>query len=63
MTLSEAVELVLEASTMGSGGEIFVFEMGKILKIRDLACKLIRLAGLVPEKDINIQYIGFFIFI
>jgi len=58
MTLTEAVELVLEASTMGSGGEIFVFEMGKMVKIRDLACKMIRLAGLVPEMDIKIKYIG-----
>jgi len=58
MTITEAVELVLEASTMGSGGEIFVFEMGKMVKIRDLACKMIRLAGLVPEKDIKIKYTG-----
>ncbi|HTL06618.1 MAG TPA: nucleoside-diphosphate sugar epimerase/dehydratase [Chitinophagaceae bacterium] len=58
MTISEAVQLVLEAATMGKGAEIFVFDMGKPVKIADLALKMIRLAGLVPGEDIQIKYIG-----
>ena len=58
MTIPEACQLVLEAGIMGKGGEIFVFDMGKPLKINDLACQMIRLAGLVPDKDIKIVYIG-----
>lgn len=58
MTIPEAVQLVLEACTMGHGGEIFVFDMGKPVKILDLACKMIKLAGLVPGKDIGIEYTG-----
>lgn len=58
MTISEAVQLVLEAGTAGNGGEIFVFDMGKPVKIVDLARKMIRLAGLVEEKDIKIVYSG-----
>ena len=58
MTIPEAVQLVLEAGTMGHGGEIYVFDMGKPVKIIDLARKMIQLAGLKPEKDIEIVYTG-----
>lgn len=58
MTIPEAVQLVLEAATMGKGSEIFVFDMGRPVKIADLATKMIRLAGLTPEEDIKIVYTG-----
>ncbi|MCF8320850.1 MAG: polysaccharide biosynthesis protein [Flavobacterium sp.] len=58
MTIPEACQLVLEAGAMGNGGEIFIFDMGEPVKIIDLARKMIRLAGLVPEVDIKIQTIG-----
>ncbi|HTE24850.1 polysaccharide biosynthesis protein [Flavitalea sp.] len=58
MTIPEAVQLVLEAGTMGTGGEIFIFDMGKPVRIVDLAKKMIRLAGLVPDEDIRIVYTG-----
>lgn len=58
MTIQEACQLVLEASSMGKGGEIFVFDMGKSLKIIDLAKKMIQLAGLEIGKDIKIEIIG-----
>lgn len=58
MTIPEACRLVLEAGCMGSGGEIFVFDMGKSVKIVELAKKMIRLAGLVPNEDIKIAYSG-----
>lgn len=58
MTIPEAVQLVLEAGTMGKGGEIFIFDMGKPVKINDLAINMIKLAGLVPNKDIKIVYTG-----
>jgi FlaA1/EpsC-like NDP-sugar epimerase len=58
MTIPEAVQLVLEAGTMGTGGEIFIFDMGQPVKITDLALKMIKLAGLQPEKDIKIVYTG-----
>ncbi len=58
MTIPEACSLVLEAGTMGKGGEIFVFDMGEPVKIADLATKMIKLAGLVPGKDIKVDYIG-----
>lgn len=58
MTIPEAVQLVLEAGTMGIGGEIFIFDMGQPVKIIDLALKMIKLAGLQPEKDIKIVYTG-----
>lgn len=58
MTISEAVQLVLEAGVMGVGGEIYIFDMGKPVKISDLAMNMIRLAGLVPDKDIKITYTG-----
>jgi FlaA1/EpsC-like NDP-sugar epimerase len=50
--------LVLEAGAMGEGGEIFIFDMGSPVKIVDLAKKMIRLAGYVPEIDIKIEYTG-----
>jgi FlaA1/EpsC-like NDP-sugar epimerase len=58
MTIPEACQLVLEAGAMGKGGEIFIFDMGKPVKIIDLANKMIRLAGLVPEQDIKIKIVG-----
>lgn len=58
MTIPEACRLVLEAGCMGKGGEIFVFDMGKSVKIVELAKKMIRLAGLVPNQDIKIAYSG-----
>jgi nucleoside-diphosphate-sugar epimerase len=58
MTIPEACHLVLEAFAMGNGGEIFVFDMGKPIKIKDLAANMIRLAGYVPNVDINIIYTG-----
>lgn len=58
MTIPEAVQLVLEAGTMGHGGEIFVFDMGKPVKIADLATKMVLLAGLKPGIDIDIVYTG-----
>lgn len=56
MTISEACQLVLEAGAMGQGGEIYLFEMGEPIKIADLAQKMIRLFGLEPGKDIQIEY-------
>ncbi|MBQ3998905.1 MAG: polysaccharide biosynthesis protein [Paludibacteraceae bacterium] len=58
MTIPEACCLVMEASTLGEGGEIFVFDMGKPVKILDLARNMIRLAGYIPEKDIPIIFTG-----
>jgi FlaA1/EpsC-like NDP-sugar epimerase len=58
MTIPEACQLVLEAGCMSKGGEIFVFDMGKPVRITDLANQMIRLSGLVPEKDIKIEYTG-----
>ena len=58
MTIPEAVQLVLEAGTVGNGGEIYVFDMGQPVKIADLAKNMIKLAGLVPDKDINVVYTG-----
>jgi len=58
MTIPEACRLVLEAGCMGKGGEIFIFDMGKSVKIVELAKKMIRLAGLVPNQDVKIQYTG-----
>ena len=58
MTIPEACQLVLEAGTIGNGGEIFVFDMGMPVKIADLAKKMIRLSGLEPGVDIKIEYTG-----
>lgn len=58
MTIPEACQLVLEAGTMGKGGEIFIFDMGEPVKIIDLARKMIKLAGLTPDKDIKIEITG-----
>lgn len=58
MTIPEACQLVLEAGAMGKGGEIYIFDMGKPVKIIDLAKKMIRLAGFIPDKDIEIKIIG-----
>ena len=58
MTIPEACQLVLEAGAMGNGGEIFIFDMGQPVKIIDLAKKMIRLAGFVPEKEIPIKVVG-----
>ncbi|WP_449038437.1 UDP-N-acetylglucosamine 4,6-dehydratase family protein [Parabacteroides goldsteinii] len=58
MTIPEACRLVLEAAFMGKGNEIFVFDMGTPVKIADLARRMIELAGLIPDEDIEIQYTG-----
>lgn len=58
MTIPEACRLVLEAGCMGNGGEIFIFDMGRSIKIIDLAKRMIKLAGLIPNQDINIEYSG-----
>jgi FlaA1/EpsC-like NDP-sugar epimerase len=58
MTIPEACQLVLEAGFMGSGGEIFVFDMGEPVKIVDLARQMIKLSGYEPDKDIKIEYTG-----
>jgi FlaA1/EpsC-like NDP-sugar epimerase len=58
MTIPEACQLVLEAGAMGNGGEIYIFDMGEPVKILDLAKKMIRLAGFIPDKDIDIKIIG-----
>lgn len=58
MTIPEACRLVMEAATMRRGNEIFVFEMGKPIKIVDLAKRMIELAGFKPDEDIEIQFTG-----
>jgi FlaA1/EpsC-like NDP-sugar epimerase len=58
MTIPEACRLVLEAGCMGKGGEIFIFDMGKSVKIVDLAKKMIQLSGLTINRDIRIVYTG-----
>ncbi|MBO5649371.1 MAG: polysaccharide biosynthesis protein [Clostridia bacterium] len=58
MTIPEAAQLVMTAASMGEGGEIFVLDMGSPVKLDDLARKMIRLAGLVPDRDIPIVYTG-----
>lgn len=58
MTIPEACRLVLEAGTIGKGGEIFIFDMGEPVKIADLARRMIELSGLRADKDIEIKYTG-----
>jgi FlaA1/EpsC-like NDP-sugar epimerase len=58
MTISEASNLVLEAGNLGKGGEIFTFDMGELVKIKDIAESMIRLYGFEPYKDIDIVYSG-----
>lgn len=58
MTIPEACRLVLEAGCMGNGGEIYIFDMGKSVKIIELAKRMIRLAGLIPNQDIKIEFSG-----
>jgi FlaA1/EpsC-like NDP-sugar epimerase len=58
MTIPEAVLLVLQAGSMGTGGEVFVLDMGEQVKIYDVACELIRLSGLEPHKDIEVVFTG-----
>ena len=56
MTIPEACQLVLEAGAAGNGGEVFIFDMGKSVKIKDLASQMIKLSGLEEGKDIQIVY-------
>ena len=58
MTIQEASQLVLQAFSLGKGGDVFVLDMGEPVRIADLAKNLILLSGLQPERDIEIQYIG-----
>jgi FlaA1/EpsC-like NDP-sugar epimerase len=58
MTIPEACQLILQAGSMGEGGEIFLLDMGTPIKIDDMARDLIRLSGFEPEVDVNIEYIG-----
>lgn len=58
MTIPEAVQLVLQASVMGQGGDVFVLDMGEQIRVADLARNMIVLAGLVPGKDIKVVYTG-----
>ncbi len=58
MTIPEACQLVLEAGFIGEGGEIFLFDMGRSVKIYDLARKMIKLSGFEPQKEIEIAYTG-----
>ena len=58
MTIPEACRLVMEAATMTDGNQIFVFDMGESVKIADMARRMIKLAGFVPDKDIMIEYTG-----
>lgn len=58
MTIPEACQLVLEAGSMGNGGEIYIFDMGKPVKIVDLAHKMIKLAGFIPNKEIEVKIVG-----
>ncbi len=58
MSIPEAAQLILEAGAMGEGGETFILEMGKPVRIAELAKDLIRLHGYEPDREIAIQYIG-----
>ena len=58
MTIPEAVQLVIQAGSLGQGGEIFLLDMGDPVKIVDLARNLIELSGLVPDRDVTIEFTG-----
>jgi len=58
MTIPEAAKLVIQAGAMGRGSEIFILNMGEMVKIIDLAKDLIRLSGLIPDEDIKIEILG-----
>lgn len=58
MTIPEASQLIMQSAVLGSGGEIYVLDMGEPVKIRDLAEEMIRLSGNVPDRDIEIRYVG-----
>lgn len=58
MTIPEAAQLVLQAAAYANGGEIFILDMGKPVRIYDLACKMINISGLVPDEDIEIKFTG-----
>ena len=58
MTIPEAVGLILQCAVYANGGEIFILDMGEPVKIADLAKKMIRLAGYIPNQDINIVFTG-----
>jgi len=58
MTIPEAVQLVIQAGALAKGGEIFILDMGEPVKIADLAQDMIKLSGLEPDVDIDIEYIG-----
>ena len=58
MTIPEATQLVLQAGSMGRGGEVYLFDMGEPVKIKTLAEEMIRLSGLIPYEDIDIVYVG-----
>jgi len=58
MTIPEACQLILQAGSMGIGGEIFLLDMGTSIKIDDMARDLIRLYGFEPDVDIKIEYVG-----
>ena len=58
MTIPEACQLVLQAGSIGEGGEVMILDMGQPIKIKDLAEDLIRFSGYEPGRDIEIKYIG-----
>ena len=58
MTIPEAAQLVIQACTMGNGGEIYVLDMGEPINIVDLAKNMIKIYGMEPDKDIEIVFIG-----
>jgi FlaA1/EpsC-like NDP-sugar epimerase len=58
MSIPEAVQLVLQAFSMGKGGEVFVLDMGQPVRIEELARNMIRLAGFIPDEDIRIEHTG-----